>query len=69
MNTVTYKVPDISCGHCVNTIEAELGELSGVITVKADAALKSVLINYQEPASEKQLKELLSEINYPVQES
>ena len=69
MNTVTYKVPGISCGHCVNTIESELVELSGVINVKADAALKSVLINYQEPASEKQLKELLSEINYPVQES
>jgi copper chaperone len=69
MNTVTYQVPGISCGHCVNTIEAELVELKGVINVKADAALKSVLINYQEPASEKQLKELLSEINYPVQES
>ena len=69
MNTVTYKVPSISCGHCVSTIEAELGEISGVINVKADAALKSDLINYQEPASEKQLRELLSEINYPVQES
>ena len=69
MNTVTYKVPSISCGHCVNTIEVELGELKGVINVKADSESKSVLINYQEPASEQQLKELLSEINYHVQES
>ena len=69
MNTITYKVPAISCGHCVKTIEIELGELKGVINVKADAASKSVVINFKEPASEMQLREVLSEINYSVLDS
>lgn len=69
MSTVTYRVPGISCGHCVNTIESELGELEGVISVRADAESKSVMIDYQEPVSEQQLRDLLMEINYPVQES
>jgi copper chaperone CopZ len=47
----------------------ELGELEGVISVKADAESKSVSVNYKEPVSEQQLRELLMEINYPVQES
>jgi copper chaperone len=35
MTTVTYEVPNISCGHCVHTIEMELGDLAGVRTVNA----------------------------------
>jgi copper chaperone CopZ len=67
MNSVTYKVPNISCGHCVNTIQMEVGELDGVISVKADATTKEAVINFQEPATEEQLKGLLAELNYPVE--
>ncbi len=67
MNTVTYKVPGISCGHCVNTIEMELRELDGVTHVKANAAEKTVVIEYQDPISESQLIDILREINYPIQ--
>jgi copper chaperone len=35
MSTITYVVPNISCGHCVHTIEMELGDLAGVQSVKA----------------------------------
>jgi len=52
MTTVTYTVPAISCGHCTHTIETEVGELSGVQSVKADEA---------------KIKALLAEINYPVE--
>ncbi len=31
MTTVTYSIPNISCGHCVHTIQSELSELSGVL--------------------------------------
>jgi copper chaperone len=66
MSTVTYSVPNISCGHCVHTIQTELGELAGVQSVKADADTKMVEIVYGNPASEDKIKALLAEINYPV---
>jgi copper chaperone CopZ len=29
MQTKTFKVPNISCGHCVHTVLSEVGELPG----------------------------------------
>ena len=66
MTTVTYKVPNINCGHCVHTIQTEVADLVGVKSVKADAASKAVEIVFEQPASEEQIKALLAEINYPV---
>ena len=67
MTTVTYTIPAIHCGHCIHTIEMEVGELQGVQSVKADESTKNVVINFDAPASEEKIKALLSEINYPVQ--
>jgi copper chaperone CopZ len=66
MTTVTYSVPNISCGHCVHTIQSEVSELAGVKSVKADAASKKVEIVFEAPADEARIKSLLAEINYPV---
>jgi copper ion binding protein len=68
MNSVSFYVPGISCGHCVNSIQNEVGELEGVISVKADAGTRQVMIDFQPPASQENIKHLLAEINYPVQE-
>jgi len=67
MNTVTYTVPAISCGHCTHTIETEVGELQGVQSVKANEATKKVEITFDAPASEAVIKALLAEINYPAE--
>ena len=66
MKNVTYSIPNISCGHCVHTIQSELSELAGVQSVKADAATKKVEVVFEAPADEAGIKRLLSEINYPV---
>ena len=66
MTTVTYSIPNISCGHCVHTIQSELSELAGVTSVKADPATKQVEILFEAPADEDSIKRLLAEINYPV---
>ena len=66
MNTLTVKAPDISCGHCVHTIQSEVGELAGVKNVVANEQSKLVTITYDPPATEQQIKELLSEIGYPA---
>jgi len=66
MNKVTLTVPNISCNHCVNTIETELGEVEGVISVAANSVSKQVEIEYDDPANEESLLLLLAEINYPA---
>ena len=66
MTTVTYKIPNINCGHCVHTIQTEVADLAGVKSVKADAGSKAVEIVFEQPASEEKIKQLLAEINYPV---
>ena len=66
MNTIKLSVPNISCGHCVNTIQDEVSELEGVQSVKADSGTKAVEVVFDAPASEEKIKALLDEINYPA---
>ena len=66
MTTVTYSVPNISCGHCVHTIQMEVSDLDGVQTVTASEETKKVEIVFDAPADEDGIKALLAEINYPV---
>jgi len=66
MTTVKYSVPNINCMHCVHTIQTEVADMQGVQSVKADAASKIVEVVFDAPASEEQIKSLLTEINYPV---
>ncbi len=66
MTTVTYSIPNISCGHCVHTIKSEVSELPGVQSVDANPETKKATITFDVPASEDQIKALLASINYPV---
>ena len=66
MTTVTYNIPNISCGHCVHTIQTEVGDLQGVSSVLANQDDMTATISYEPPATEDQIKALLAEINYPV---
>jgi copper chaperone len=66
MTTVTYNIPNISCGHCVHTIQQELSKLAGVRRVSASQASKQVEVDFEEPATEQAIQSLLAEINYPA---
>ena len=66
MPTKTYNVPNINCGHCVMTIERELGEMDGVQSVKGDPGSKSVTVSWDEgTTSWEEVESLMREINYP----
>jgi copper ion binding protein len=67
MEKATLTVPNISCGHCVMTIEREIGEISGVFEVKGDAASKQVTVSWDAPASLEKIKGTLEEIHYPAE--
>lgn len=66
MTTVTYSIPNISCGHCVHTVTMEVSDLTGVQKVEADQETKSATITFEAPATEEQIKAVLTEINYPA---
>ena len=68
MNTVTYSIPNISCGHCVHTIQSEVSEMEGVQSVVANQETRQATIVFMVPASENEIKKLLASINYPVAE-
>ena len=67
MTTVTYKIPNISCNHCVHTVTTEISEINGVISVEADAGMKQAVIQFEPPATEDEIKSTLVEINYPAE--
>jgi copper ion binding protein len=64
MESKTFTVPNISCGHCVHTVEMEVGDLAGVKSVKAEQDSKQVVVEWGEPATWEQIEALLVEINY-----
>jgi copper chaperone CopZ len=69
MTTKTVKVPGISCGHCVATIEREVGSLAGVVSVKAEQTTRSVTVAWDPATIEwNAIAGLLKEIHYPPAE-
>ena len=44
MQTITYSVPGISCGHCRTAIAAEVSGIAGVCAVDVDLAGKVVTV-------------------------
>jgi copper chaperone len=67
MTTLTVKAPNISCGHCVHTIQNEVGELPGVQSVQAQEDSKLVTITFDAPATDAQIEALMAEIGYPAE--
>ena len=68
MTTKTFTAPAISCGHCTNTIEMEVGDLAGVSSVKADVDSKEVTVEWGDPATWTEIEALLDEIGFPAKE-
>jgi copper chaperone len=66
MSQTTLTVPNISCGHCVSAIESELAEMEGLTSVKADAETRTVMVQWNAPATLEDIRATLTEINYPA---
>lgn len=66
MEKQALSIPNISCGHCVNSIKTELEELPGVTAVSGDPAAKTVTVEFDAPATLEKIRDTLTEINYPA---
>jgi len=67
MEKTTFNIPNISCGHCVNSIKSELSDLAGVQSVDGNPDNRSVTVEWDAPATMESIKALLQEINYPAE--
>ena len=63
----TFKVPDMSCGHCKAAVEGELNRLSGVERSNADLEKGTVEVSYDERrVTSEELKGAIEEAGYTV---
>jgi copper chaperone len=60
----TFQVPDISCDHCKNAIEGEVGTLDGVDTVEVDVAARRVTVDGA--ATDEAIRTAIEEAGYEV---
>ncbi len=65
MKDATFRVPEMSCGHCKAAIEGELGKLSGVERSNADLEKGVVEVRYDEGlVSTDELKGAIEDAGY-----
>lgn len=69
MESKTFKVPNIGCDGCVNTIKGELSDLEGVQTVDGVVDTKMVTVQYEAPANWESIVSTLEEIDYAPEQA
>jgi copper ion binding protein len=64
---ITLNAPDISCSHCVATVQKAVGALPGVESVQASETTKNIDVAY-DPArvTLEQIASVLDEEGYPA---
>ena len=65
METKTFSIPAISCMHCTSAVENELREMAGILSVKGDVQTKTILVEWEKPATMEKIVNTLKEMNYP----
>jgi copper chaperone len=67
MQAVTLSVPDVSCEHCVMTINGALRQQPGVKDIKVDLDNKTVSFQYDpNQIALAQIEEVLDDAGYTV---
>ena len=67
MERTTLQVPDISCGHCIETIHAAVEKIPGVRFVSGDADGKFVVVEYDSSLAQvAAIEQAMDEEGYPV---
>ena len=61
-----YRVPDVSCDHCVRAITDELGKLPGIQNVGVDLKTKLVTVQHDGSVSDADLRAGIAEARYHI---
>ncbi len=62
--TTEYKVPEVSCQHCVNAITGEVKQLAGVQNVTVDLGTKRVRVEADERVTPEAVVAAINEAGY-----
>lgn len=62
--TTTYRVPEISCQHCVNAITSEVEQIPGVQRVAVDLGTKQVQVDAGEQVTQAAVIAAINEAGY-----
>ena len=65
MEEKTVNIPNISCPHCIRTIQNELKAIPGVISVDAYMDSKKLTVQWKSPATWEKVMQVLEDIGYP----
>ena len=65
--TVTYRIPGMSCGHCKSAVEGELSGVAGVVRAEADLETKLVTVTGT-TLSDEALRAAIEEAGYEVED-
>ncbi|NWF69759.1 MAG: cation transporter [Chloroflexi bacterium] len=64
MEKKTFTVPNIGCNGCVANIKNEVSALQGVHFVSGDVASKTIVLEWEAPATWEQIENALTQIEY-----
>ena len=64
-----FTVPEISCGHCKETIESTVNNIESVVSVAVDIEQKSVAVKSTSDLDLSLVSEMLDEQGYTVVQS
>jgi copper chaperone CopZ len=66
METQTYTVTGMTCGHCVASVTEEISELASVESVDVDLATGSVTVTSSQPLDPAAIRAAVEEAGYAL---
>ncbi|MFI7003527.1 heavy-metal-associated domain-containing protein [Nocardia sp. NPDC050175] len=66
MPSSTYTVTGMTCGHCVSSVQKEIGKIDGVTSVDVDLASGAVTVASAAPIADADIVAAVDEAGYEV---
>ncbi|MBE1532489.1 heavy-metal-associated domain-containing protein [Actinomadura algeriensis] len=66
MSTSTYTVAGMTCGHCVNAVTEEVGQVAGVTNVDVDLQSGTVTVTSENPVDVELIRAAVDEAGYEL---
>lgn len=66
MSQATYTVQGMTCGHCVNSVTEEVGQIDGVQQVDVDLTTGLVTVTSEQDLSDDAIRAAVTEAGYQL---
>jgi len=64
--TTSFKIENMSCGHCVSHVKKAFSAVSGVASVDVDLASETAKVSFDNTVNMQTLTDALNEAGYPA---